>query len=107
VLNSFDGALTKGNRACPEVPPLRKDRAFSPFCAMWSTYPSVCASLVPPAGNGQRYRLTVLGPGVTPAIGREGDVLPDFDQANPEIVRHEHAMNLVERRLDDPRCRQT
>ena len=38
-----------------------------------------------PAGNGQRYRITVQGPGVTPDVSWVGDGLPDFD---PRNARH-------------------
>lgn len=59
-----------------------------------------------PPGNGERYRITVLGPGVTPAIGWEGGGLPDYDQADPSLLQHEQTMNDLQRSLNDPLCRQ-
>src|SRR4030095_13614508 len=35
-----------------------------------------------PAGNGQRYRITVEGPGATPTVMLEGDGVHNFDPSN-------------------------
>lgn len=64
-----------------------------------------------PKGNGERYRLTVMGPGVTPVIVELRDGLPDYDKQNPEHVAHEQAMNdlgdeLAEGDLSRTRCSQ-
>jgi hypothetical protein len=48
-----------------------------------------------PEGNGARYRLTALGPGVTPVVMWEGQGLPDFDRSNQTLVAHESAMNAL------------
>ena len=51
-----------------------------------------------PAGNGSRYRITAIGPGVTPDVMWEGRGLSDFDAANRSHVEHERRMNeLVDR----------
>ena len=50
-------------------------------------------------GHGDRYRMTVIGPGVTPDVRWEGDGLPDFNAANPEHVAHEREMNALRGRL--------
>ena len=42
-----------------------------------------------PPGQGDRYRLTVRGPGVTPLVRWEGTGLPDYDAANPGHVAYE------------------
>jgi hypothetical protein len=48
-----------------------------------------------PAGNGQRYRATVQGPGVSPDVGWAAAGLPDYDPRNPDHVRHEREMNAL------------
>jgi hypothetical protein len=55
---------------------------------------------VRPPGNGQRYRITVEGPGVTPDIKWEGPGLPNFNRNNPQQVAYEREMN---ERLDSVR----
>jgi len=47
-------------------------------------------------GHGQRYRMTVIGPGVTPDVTWQGNGLPDYDRANPEHAEHERQMNAVQ-----------
>ena len=60
-----------------------------------------------PPGNGLRYRITVLGPGVTPAVGWEGDGLTDYDpNIDPGLATHESSMNELERSWHDPLCQQ-
>jgi hypothetical protein len=59
-------------------------------------------------GNGEKYRLTVNGPGVTPDISITVPGLYDYDANNPADVEYERAQNAV---LDsivgvDKRCRQ-
>lgn len=44
-----------------------------------------------PPAHGDRYRLTVKGPGVTPLVRVEWAGLPDYDESNPEHVAHEQA----------------
>ena len=44
-------------------------------------------------GNGERYRISVIGPGVTPDIRWEGVGLPRFDATNPEHTTREREMN--------------
>lgn len=58
-------------------------------------------------GWGERYRIAIVGPGVTPDVIWEGDALPTFDPADPTHVQHERAMESVRRSLDPPdrRCR--
>jgi hypothetical protein len=80
------------------------------FC--YAFYPTRDASLpgapARPAGNGKRYRITAIGPGVTPDVMWEGAGLPDFNPAYPGHVEHERQMNeLVDRiAAGDPLCRQ-
>jgi hypothetical protein len=58
-----------------------------------------------PPGNGSRYRITVVGPGVTPDIGWEGDDPGDWDPTDPAKVERERAANDYQSALNDPRCR--
>jgi hypothetical protein len=65
------------------------------FC--YAFYPTHDASLpgapYRPAGNGRRYRITAVGPGVTPDVFWEGAGLPDFDPGLPGHVEHERQTN--------------
>jgi hypothetical protein len=45
------------------------------------------------AGTGRRYRITMIGPGVSPDIMWTGDGLPNFDRANSGLVDWETQMN--------------
>jgi hypothetical protein len=61
-----------------------------------------------PEGNGDLYRITAVGPGVTPDVGWTGRGLHDFNARNAADVAYEKAMNA---QLDsilngDRRCRQ-
>ena len=42
-----------------------------------------------------RYRITAVGPGVTPDVIWEGAGLPDFDPSNAADIAHERAMNAL------------
>jgi hypothetical protein len=57
-------------------------------------------------GNGRRYRLTVMGPGVTPDIQWYGNGLPRFNRRNPTLVAYEAQMNAMLGQLmaGDGRC---
>jgi len=46
-------------------------------------------------GNGERYRMTVNGPGVTPDVMWQGSGLPDYDASNQQDVQYERQMNSV------------
>jgi hypothetical protein len=48
-----------------------------------------------PAGNGRRYRATVIGPGVTPDAMWKGPGLPRFDPANAAHVQLEATVNAI------------
>ena len=52
-----------------------------------------------PPAQGERYRLTVRGPGVTPIVRWEGAGLPDYDAANPALVAHEVSKRQRENEL--------
>lgn len=59
-----------------------------------------------PMGHGERYRITAIGPGVTPAVYWEGDGVPAFDKDNPEHEARELELNALQRELAGPggRC---
>ena len=48
-----------------------------------------------PAGHGERYRITVIGPGVTPDVTWEGHGLHDFRPGNPDDAGYETRMNAL------------
>ena len=48
-----------------------------------------------PAGKGERYRITVIGPGVTPDVNWEGAGLHDFRPGNVEDALYETRMNSL------------
>jgi hypothetical protein len=69
------------------------------FCySFWptrdKTLPGYPNDLRPP-GNGKRYRITVVGPGVTPDVMWEAPGLQDYDASNPQDVDWEHRMDGI------------
>ena len=62
-------------------------------------YPGYPRTGLRPRGHGQRYRITVNGPGVTPDVGWMGKGLPAFDPRNPTHVSLEQQMNGLLDRL--------
>jgi hypothetical protein len=56
-------------------------------------------------GNGEAYRMTVEGPGVTPDVKWEGKGLPKFNPSAPGHVEHERLMNAQLDVFDDRLCR--
>jgi hypothetical protein len=67
--------------------------------APYAGYPKVPTGKRP-AGNGQRYRITVIGPGVTPDVTWVGAGLPQYDASNPAHLEHEKEMNLALENLE-------
>jgi hypothetical protein len=53
-----------------------------------------------PSGAGGAYRITVMGPGVTPIVSWQAQALGAYDQVLDQ------QMNALERTLGDPKCRQ-
>ena len=60
-----------------------------------------------PPGNGQLYRITVIGPGVTPDVVWTGTGLPRYNPRDTSHVQHELQMNALLDRLaaGNRRCR--
>jgi len=56
-------------------------------------------------GNGEAYRMTVEGPGVTPDVKWEGEGLPKFNPEAPAHVKHEQEMNAKLDQFGDRLCR--
>jgi hypothetical protein len=57
-----------------------------------------------PAANGERYRLTGGGPGVTPFVAAYADGLPNYNGSNPEHARLEAALNPLKASLFGDTC---
>jgi hypothetical protein len=71
------------------------------FCySFWTTHDaSLPGAPERPPGNGKRYRITVMGPGVTPDVMWEGAGLHDFDPGNAADVAYERKMNTIVDRI--------
>ena len=80
---------------------------FDPFKGGYFAPPGYNGGMRGP-GNGERYRITVNGPGVTPDVMWVGNGLHDFDRRNPDDVTFEQQMNgVLDSILDgDKLCRQ-
>ncbi|MDX6513028.1 MAG: hypothetical protein QOE36_2532 [Gaiellaceae bacterium] len=67
------------------------------FCySFWPTHDrSLPGAPHRPAGKGDRYRITVQGPGVTPDVAWEGPGLHEYDAGNPADVAYEQRMNRL------------
>lgn len=69
------------------------------FC--YSFWPTTDPSLpgypdnLRPAGKGTRYRVTAIGPGVTPDVVWEGSGLHDYDPSDSDDVSYERRMNAL------------
>jgi hypothetical protein len=61
---------------------------------------------VRPAANGERYRITAGGPGVTPFVMQTAEGLPNFNASNPAHVQLEAAMDPLKAAIfaGDTRC---
>jgi hypothetical protein len=83
---------------------LATHRPTGVFCAIFADYLKDRFGVN--RGRGERYRITIPGPGVTPDVAWESKALPAWDPADPELVRHEEAMNeLIDGPGDtDQRC---
>jgi hypothetical protein len=53
------------------------------------------------SGHGEKYRITMIGPGVTPDVMWFGNGLPDYDSQDPTLVDWEQQMN---QKLDEMRA---
>jgi hypothetical protein len=69
---------------------------FYPYSS-YGTYPTQRTQKV--TGNGQRYRLTLSGPGVTPDVMWTGNGLPDYDAASPSLFELETQMSATVREM--------
>jgi hypothetical protein len=55
-------------------------------------------------GNGSKYRLTVIGPGVTPDVSIVVPGLHDFSRNSPGDVAYENQQNALQDSLGDKKC---
>jgi hypothetical protein len=79
-------------------------RARNPLEGGYAHPPGYHAGLRGP-GNGEAYRLTVEGPGVTPDVKWEGKGLPRFNPQAPAHLQHEQEMNAKLDEFGDRLCR--
>jgi hypothetical protein len=58
-------------------------------------------------GTGEKYRLTVIGPGVTPDVSVTVPGLADYDSSNPAHVAYERERNAIQDSVvgDSKKCR--
>lgn len=71
---------------------------FYPFRTAYYDHPSRSPSTRGP-GVGIRYRISVIGPGVTPDVSAEIDGLHPFDAKNPQDLAYEAQQDAVRRDL--------
>lgn len=69
------------------------------FCYLFFARKSYYDSSTRPSGNGKSYRLTAIGPGVTPDVTARTRGLPNFDENNPDQVDLEARMDVLNRQL--------
>ena len=74
-------------------------RGTGTFCAIFA-YDHEDKGVVNGA-RGERYRLTIPGPGVTPDLHIELEALPDYDPGNAAHAEHEQQLNGVLKSLRD------
>ena len=73
-------------------------RPWGVFCHSFvpqKPFPDYPSQEMRPAAPGERYRVSVMGPGVTPVLMWEGAGLPQYDHSNPEHVAKETAANAA------------
>ena len=112
---SYGGAPVHGFRSTPAGVPLDAygrnfylDTYNSALGAGWRRENSFlarnptgafCYGLIPhgarPSGRGERYRVTVIGPGVTPDVSWEGAGLPDYDPSDSTHVARDQETNRM------------
>jgi hypothetical protein len=69
---------------------------FYPFKVVAYAHPgTLAAGATRGPGTGSQYRITVIGPGVTPDVTWQGPGLHPFDRANPADVALEEQMNAL------------
>ena len=99
-IDTFDSAYGAGWKRETSISFRRGSGAFC--YSFWPTHdktlPGYPNDLRPP-GKGKRYRITVVGPGVTPDVSWEAPGLHDFDANNPADVDWERQMDAIFMRL--------
>ena len=99
-IDTFDSAYGSGWKRETSIVFRKPSGAFC--YSFWpkhdKTLPGYPNDLRPP-GKGKRYRITVVGPGVTPDVSWETPGLHDFDANNPADVDWERQMDAIFMRL--------
>jgi hypothetical protein len=106
VLDTLDSAYGPGWKRENSFLAHRPSGSFCYGFYGHAPYPGYPESGKRPPGQGSRYRITVIGPGVTPDVGWEGADPGDWDANDPVKVERERAANEYQASLGDPRCRQ-
>jgi hypothetical protein len=78
---------------------------FDPSTGGYAHPPGYPEHKLRPPGQGDRYRMTMEGPGVSPDVMWTGDGLPSWDPRNPALVQREQQMNAALDQLGDRLCR--
>ena len=85
-IDTFDSAYGKGWKRESGILVHRPTGTFCHSFVPQKPFPNYPSQAMRPAAHGERYRVTVMGPGVTPVIQWEGRGLTNADKANdPEF----------------------
>ena len=88
-IDTFDSAYGPGWKRESGILVHRPTGTFCHSFVPQKPFPNYPSQAMRPAAPGERYRVTVMGPGVTPVIQWEGRGLTNADKANdPEFNRH-------------------
>jgi hypothetical protein len=94
-LDTFNSALGRGWKRENAFGARRPDGHFCYHFVSRPRYPWFPPGPRRPAANGQMYRLTAGGPGVTPFVMATVQGLPDFQAGNPDHEAIEAQMNAI------------
>jgi hypothetical protein len=99
-LDTFDSAYGLGwrreNSFVAHKPSGMFCYGFYPY-STYNSYPQQRSEKV--TGNGEKYRLTLSGPGVTPDVALTVEGLPDYDPQNPMLFERENQMSAKVREM--------
>jgi hypothetical protein len=105
-LDTYHSALGSGWKRENSFGARRPDGHFCYGFFPRERYAGYPAGPARPAAQGERYRLTAGGPGVTPLVMARVAGLPDYQEGNPEHERLEAQMNALKATVvsDDTGC---
>jgi hypothetical protein len=107
-LDTYNSALGPGWQRENSFVAQRPNGAFCYGFYARAPYPGYPPVGTRPPANGERYRLSVIGPGVSPDIAYEIPGLPNYDPNDANLVSYEQAMNQRQLEIvgDGKLCRQ-